>query len=779
MRTVVRTLIAGVLVIMGTGVAGPALAAQGALATQAQGGYQASRTGTAATSSQGSSSSPDVSIVSIGPNRYASPNSVITVKGTITNHTRARVDGVQVRLETSASSGFSARSNMAAFASGSAGDGLDSALVPVGQPWMAPEALRSGATLSWSITVAEDEVGYSRFGVYPLEARAFSADGAPLGEARTLLPYWAGPDSGSPAPQKLDIAWVWPLVDTPQQGACPQHVATNELAASLAPSGRLGGLAAAGLRYAGSAQLTWAVDPALLSDASVMTGRYKVGGNAGCTDTIAMPASAAASQWLTSLRAQTATDPMFVTPYADADVSALTHAGQDQAIAESYAIGDSEAQAILNRPQPFGPGSPVAYPDGGVADASVLTSLAQEGKVTTTVLASDQMPTQSFEDDAVTRVPTGVGTEMTVLLADSQLTGLLGSATASSPQGTQFAAAQEILAQTAMIVAQAPSASRSVVLAPPTRWDPSEPQAAALLAMSSAPWLHPVPLSSLTTPAAAVQHKPLASNMPAPQELGPGYLRAATSGRQLASVYLSMLSRPSAQTMSLLSAAVAVPESTAWRGRGSKGGWAALDQLQGYVKGNEQQVQIVSTTKVVLAGTSGATPVSIANFLPEAVQVKVSATVPPGSQISVSDLDGTVDVPAFTTKTVRLQVHSAALGSVQLRLQLLTRNGAPLSSPTQPLSVETTRFGRTLLILIAAALGVLVLTSVARWTRRWLRDGGNGHHVSGRSGGADDAGEGSAASDSVRAGQAAGENVTSDDGTTDRASASGGSGGTG
>ena len=36
------------------------------------------------------------------------------------------------------------------------------------------------------------------------------------------------------------------------------------------------------------------------------------------------------------------------------------------------------------------------------------------------------------------------------------------------------------------------------------------------------------------------------------------------------------------------------------------------------------------------------------------------------------------------------------------------------------LTVQSTRYGRAILVLIAAAIGVLVLTSVYRGVRRWL-----------------------------------------------------------
>jgi len=87
------------------------------------------------------------------------------------------------------------------------------------------------------------------------------------------------------------------------------------------------------------------------------------------------------------------------------------------------------------------------------------------------------------------------------------------------------------------------------------------------------------------------------------------------------------------------------------------------------------------------------------------------------------------------TGTVRMPVHSTAIGTTTMQLQLVTKNGSPLTWTAQSLSVQATRYGRALLVLIAAALGVLVLTSVARWVRRWLRDGKAGDRTEGRSGG--------------------------------------------
>ena len=146
-------------------------------------------------------------------------------------------------------------------------------------------------------------------------------------------------------------------------------------------------------------------------------------------------------------------------------------------------------------------------------------------------------------------------------------------------------------------------------------------------------------------------------------------------------------------------------------------------------------MSIITGKKILLAGTSGTTPVSVQNLLPVEVQVRVVATPSAGSQLSVSKFADLLQVPAGQTGTVRVPLHSSAITTTTMQLQLQTEDGSPLTWTSQLLSVQATRYGRALLVLIAAALGVLVLTSVARWIRRWLNDGRNDAKADGRSGG--------------------------------------------
>jgi hypothetical protein len=724
-RIVVRTLIACILAALGTGIAGPALAAQVTPAAQGHGHGQGS-----AETKQASSSRLSVSIDSMSP-RFARPGSTIVVKGTVTNHTGAPLSNVQVQLETSARH-FQSRSAMDEYTKGNAGF---SGYPSIGDPWTAPATLHPRSTLAWSISFPASSAGYSEFGVYPLVALAESSF-VPQGSARTFLPYW-DPSPGA-TPTKLDISWVWPLIDQPQQGACGHTLASTDLASSLAPGGRLDGLLSAGLLSAGKTQLTWAVDPALLGDATVMSKGYKVGGSpATCKGAKEMPASKDAASWLSRL-AGTAADPMFVTPYADPDVSALSHAGLDSDIMNAYTLGNQVAASSLHRTfgqvssgsGPSGKLATIAWPEQGTADASVLTSLARYGQVGTVVLSSDLMPAkptatvQYPADDAVARTSTGIGTPMNVLLADSGITALLGSATAGQSQGGQFSVAQKFLAETAMITAEAPNARRSVVVAPPSRWNPSATVAATLLAEAAdAPWLRPVPLATMAGEHASAQRDQLRSVRSAPGELGRDYITTVRAARSSAAVFTSLLAQPGRDVTQLLNGSIAVAESSAWRGNYSKGGWNALLNLKNYLKDSEGHVKIISGSKILLAGTSGKAPISVFNGLSEPVQVMVQAVVPPGSQLSIGDLNKPLLVGAQETVTVSLPVRSAALGTTLIRLQLVTREGRPLPGRPQPFSVEATHFGSALLFLIAAALGVLVLTSIARWVRRGLKAG--------------------------------------------------------
>jgi hypothetical protein len=646
---------------------------------------------------------------------YAQANSVVTVSGTITNDTSTTQTGLIVQLY-SASIPFSTRDYLQGYLGGDASDAPD----PVAEGNPVTATVRPGATVTWQAEFTE--AAGQEFGVYPLQAVLQNTAGTIVGTDRTLLPYWPGSAAGI---SKLKISWIWPLIDQPQTQVCPA-LTSNELASSVSPQGRLGTLLTAG-REGSSADLTWAVDPALLDNVSTMEKPYQVGGSSSaCTHTTAEPASSAASNWLSGLSTATAGTNVILTPYANVDMAALVHQGMTPDLTTAYQLGDKVAKNVLHGS--FWTG--VALPPAGLADQEVLTALAAKDNKTSVVLASSEMQPKAASftpDDAVTSVRTMAGEGMTVLLADDTITSLLKQASGNLSPAARFAVEQQFLAQTAMIASEVPDSDRSVVIFPPETWAPSLGLASDLLSeTTSAPWLQPTTLSSLTSthanPAQANRSDP-ASTTYSPKELSPKYLGQVSATESQLNVFQSMLYSPPKAYTDTLSKAVAATESSAWRGGDKGGGGTSLvNGLNSYLDLATRKVQII-TSAVQMAGSSGELPVSIQNGLEtQAVEVKLNTSVHQAAGVPDSltiSPEKPIIIQAGQTVVLKLSIHNALQGSHQINLGLSSANGTALPI-YRTVNVNSTRFGQAILILIAAAMGLLLLTSVFRSKRRRL-----------------------------------------------------------
>ena len=662
-----------------------------------------------------------VAITSVNPD-VATPGKPVTVSGTVSNGTADAVSGLAVQLRSSGSA-LTSRGDLTNYAAGNLP--VDSPVTgAVGQ---LPGTLSPGATEKWAVSIPAHQLGMTAFGVYPLAAEVDDNTGVTLDTDRSFLPFWP---AKSPLAGPLQIAWVWPVIDSPHQAAC-QALLNDSLAASVAPGGRLAGLLAAGVTpAASSADLTWAIDPGLLASVSAMTKPYRVGGTATCAGTTGEPASTAARAWLGGLRSVTAKSDFFVTPYNDVDVAALTHQGMDSDLTHAFNDGRSVARTILGsaqRPataatdQDLGHASPpdgiggIAWPADGTADYGVLGNLAVNG-VGTVLLDSTMMPpvTQvSYTPSAVTKTPDGVGAELNVALADDTLTQILGS------PGTSFSTEQRFLAETAMIAAERPALRRSIVVAPPRQWDPAPGVASALLSeTATAPWLSPVSLANLVTadsPAGQVPRQQPAQQLLQRSELGKSLLGQVQQVNQGLRVLGSILNPPN---NAYLTTAVSAVESSAWRGaRGAAAASQLLQRVSGYLASREQLVQIIDASQVTLGGQNGSVPVSISNKLDQPVTVRLNVQAPSDGQITILPYISRVTIAAHEQRTIPVRVKAAAAGTSTLRLSLLTPGGAPLPGATT-LTVDATHFGTLALVIIGIAVGVFVLTAVGRAFRR-------------------------------------------------------------
>ena len=234
-------------------------------------------------------------------------------------------------------------------------------------------------------------------------------------------------------------------------------------------------------------------------------------------------------------------------------------------------------------------------------------------------------------------------------------------------------------------------------------------------------------LSSAPDTQRGVARKQLPSNKKSPGELSADYLsQVRTAGTELAG-YKSMLYKPSVGYVRFLEEAMIATESAAWRGNQASRGASLIGSLTRYVEGAERKAEIITSAQVPMGGSSGLVPFTIQNGLQyQTIQVRVIIgvvnTLGRNSQLTVGHFQDLLIIPPQQTRLVKLPVSSAPQGSTVLHVSLAAADGSPLPFVKhQSLTVLSTRYGRAILFLIGAAIGVLVLTSVFRGVRQRMR----------------------------------------------------------
>jgi hypothetical protein len=685
----------------------------------------------AASSARTQTRSPrlELSVTSVSPS-YATPHHAIKLKGRVWNGGHSSITGLSVQLYSSTAP-FNSEIGLEGFAANT---------IPVGESQVTGATHQIGKLpgrhgVGWSIDLPVSALRLNCFGVYPLTVKVTDPTGTLTASDPVPLPFWpTKPNSCSSAirPAPFAISWIWPLIDSPHQGACP-GLLDNSLASSLAPGGRLADLVSVGASYAAKARLTWAIDPALLDSARTMTQSYQVGGSASCADQTVHAPDQNARTWLSEVVSATAGHPVFVTPYADVDVAGLAQYldNSDADLKNAFTDGEQLAGPILRRsPVPAAlPAAPkrlsaIAWPSGGLPSPIVLENLGAM-KIRTFILAMPP-PQGPHTPGAVTGTIDGLGDRLRVLLGDYSLSKILASSAANSRQpGTIFNVSQLFLAETAMIVAEAPALSRPMVVTPPRRWDPASTLASDLLGDTvTAPWLRSMNVNQLAT---TQREQPYPSSL-----VRPG-ARAELPGKLLRklnkldhSVTLLQSIMPTKDNR--LSRAVYGIESAAWAGAGATEAQALLDNTSQYVRSQFGGLSVGGqrVINVTLGGRVGSVTVSIRNALSYPVRVRLQVTSS-NNTVAATQRHKFYEVAPHSSSGLKLKVNATQTGKAKVTVSLESPTGVLLPNPPdKPLimKISATNLGTVALIIFAAALAVFVIASAAQAIRRG-RPGGS------------------------------------------------------
>lgn len=554
-------------------------------------------------------------------------------------------------------------------------------------------------TAAFAIAVPADSLPVGSTGVYPLRVRVTSiVDEVPRTQATvdTFLPWQPADEGLDPTP----LLWFWPLVDRPRRDSQGRFF-DDGLAAELGPTGRLSRLVAAADGY----PVTWLVDPALLADATALTGPYQLVGSSQPN----RPADPAAAQFITDLRSATDGAELVGLPFGDPDLVAITQAHRGGLLDDGRRTGERVFAEVLGRTARFD----LVWPAEGFADEAALDALAAGG-ATSILLSGEAVPLV----DLLPWTPSGRAD-----LADSRLAGLLTDpalddivADPGTGTGALLLARQTFLAQTLLLTLELPNDARLAVVTPPRRWDPDPPWPRALLdATRRAGWLRMArldPALRREAPTAARAEPRLPEEVSAAQVPADLVAGAAVARAQLLPFRAILTDKTPAD---LINQALLGTLSTAWRALPE----VAAVQLAGASEhlGAERNKVRILTRAATLSAESAPLPVTIRNQLGQPVRVRLDVTTSDPVRLRATAPDEVLSVESGSSLSVSVELDAVTTGRLEVAATLLTPRGRVYSEPTT-IPVDVRAYGQIAVIVFGLAFILLLLAVVVRLVRR-------------------------------------------------------------
>ncbi len=513
-----------------------------------------------------------------------------------------------------------------------------------------------------------------------------------LGRARTFLPL-----VGSSDPTELTQTSIVVLSSRPSLLRAGV-LADDHLAAEVAAQGRLTRL----LRAADSAEVSFAVDPALVAEAETMAGGYQV----QSADGSLAPGTGQedAADWLEVLADVVDRRDGYRLLYGSPDVAALVHDGQSAVLTAAATAGQ---RVERTRSLPL-----LVMPPGGAADAATMAAIAKLNPAAV-VLSQETAPgpgplLEGPGGVPIVTFPTGSSDggpgpdprNTPVQVQQRALAGSWVEATTISDDATHGRV--RLLTTAAQAVGGGPSVQ--------------------------APWVKPRPLEELLKGRRQAWSQrfsyPAATRT---TELTLAQLGGVKSLARRSATYADLLADGD-RARAEADAAVARAASAAWRKRLKPQQAFLAPQLARLNQVVDQGIRISSNARVRTVALEGVYfPITIVNTLEasdqsgeaNAVRVKLVFTSDNSQRLTIETIDAPL-VLAQDSVTANAKVTARANGTVPVTAQLTTESGIRIGRPFE-ISVQVTQNGTTGWV-IALAAGIVLAGSTALRIRQVARE---------------------------------------------------------
>lgn len=570
----------------------------------------------------------------------------------------------------------------------------------------------------------------ARAAIYPLFFSAHTvADGVDqlLGFTATYLPAFDNTDFGSVGPDQ--VSWIWPLLEPPHRLREATVFTDDDLAASVAPDGRLyralDVVEQVALQTDPAIPLTLLIDPELLDELEVMADKttpYMV--TTSEDKTVPGTGQTAAREWLARLQTVLRNDPdlqVELTPYADPDVQALTARGMKWSSSMPASMAVRVSDALADHPTT----TSLAWPVSGAISMLTLRRLVGQG-VNTVVLNAAAVHTGTAAGDiepGLARLAVGPNRDIAAALASPAVEQYVANVVTDGGAGTT--ALPKLLAELAVRAIQEPNAEHAVTLTPPRYVDPDVAAAVRTIEdTSSSSFARPISLSEAVSDDLLPTAESHLGTVPFAATRASIPLSAAVDARHALRKVRSLLdtSDPAANSfVASLPGAMQRTESSAWRWReAAPAANRIANQLRTTFHDITSGVRIVpppSGGSYTLASNSAPLPITVDNELPYPVNVRIRLS----SRIlgfSWKDI-GEKPVEPTQKHTFNIPTTIEHPGRINIEVQLLTGRypPLPLGQPIQ-MNVHSTALGLIGIIITIVAGVVLGIALLWRLMRR-------------------------------------------------------------